>query len=176
MQAQHDQVRNAVVGVLMQSAEARASLERAFAQNGLSVRLTQMDTQGQPALLPAAAAAESHRVEIKDVTDGECEERMPGGLQNLIDSIVRSLGTLGDNVTGALRGIISRWKRRFDRIFNPGMRPSLLSFTRFNLQANAFLCAYIAHMLQVPLTMSAPIAKMTKKDQFCSMLSQRPPL
>lgn len=113
-----------MITALTQSSEARALLERAFAKNGLSVSLTQINAHGQPALPAAAAAIQSNPVEVTDITEEHPEDpdEVSSGhtLEGFVEAIVGKLGAVGDNVKRTLRLFVARWKRRFDRIFNPG--------------------------------------------------------
>eukprot|EP00892_Ulva_mutabilis_P012025 jgi/Ulvmu1/9195/UM005_0295.1 len=120
--AQNNAVKDAVLSVVLQSPEARASLERAFAAHGLTVNLTQYGDQGLPALPPAAAALQNHQVQITDITDAEepHQGKLGKPLENFVDSIVNALGEFGGAVRSVLRKFIARWKHRFDRLFNPG--------------------------------------------------------
>lgn len=127
------------MSALLQSPEARASLERALAGQGLAVHLTTIHAQGQPALPPAAAALQSQRIEITDVTDAEepGQGKLGRPLEGFIDGVVNALGEFGGNVRGILRKFIARWKHRIDRLFNPGTNAGLV---------NCFLLYYSIHI------------------------------
>lgn len=161
--AKDDGVKNAVISLLTQSSEARASLERAFAANGLSVNLTQMNVQGQPTLPAAAAAIQGHPVEVTDITDEQVEhdqEASLGPLDGFVENIIGTLGALGDNVKSILRSFVARWKRRFDRLFHPGAKNdqdgegenmSAPSFLIDALTGTAALIVIMALARRVPL-------------------------